>query len=258
MPFFSIIIPTFNAEEKIPFCLRSILEQSFAQFEVIVLDAASTDRTVEKIKQIGDPRVNIHVSKDRGIYDAMNKGISVARGKWLYFSGADDRFYGSHTLENVFRAISERPGLDILYGDVFSEQLQRIYDGAFTPAKLFDVNICHQSIFLKSEVFQSVGMYNIDYRAYADWDHNIRWMLTDRFSVAYIPETIAFFGAGGLSDNFSDPAFNRQKLLHYVGSSADRYDRALRKKILLYQAIDAKRKNNIFSFIWYRMKLLLS
>lgn len=74
----------------------SVLYQSHGDFEILIIDGLSMDRTLDVAQSFKDQRIKIHSEKDKGIYDAMNKGISLAKGKWVFFMGSDDRFYSRH------------------------------------------------------------------------------------------------------------------------------------------------------------------
>ena len=97
----TIIIPTYNCEKTIGDALDSILGQSIKEVEVLIVDGLSTDRTLEIVAQYQTKHANIvlHSEKDEGIYDAMNKGIGLAKGDWLYFMGSDDTLFENTTLE---------------------------------------------------------------------------------------------------------------------------------------------------------------
>jgi len=97
-PFFSIIIPTYNSSATISVALNSIIKQSYQNFEVIIVDGLSNDNTISIISQFQDDRIKIFSEKDKGVYDAMNKGINYANGKWIYFMGSDDYFYDNTIL----------------------------------------------------------------------------------------------------------------------------------------------------------------
>src|SRR5690606_23293701 len=83
-PTISIIIATYNCESDIKGCLDSIISQPFENWEVIIIDGESTDRTIEIIKEFNNEKVRLLSEKDNGIYDALNKGIKLAKGDWLY------------------------------------------------------------------------------------------------------------------------------------------------------------------------------
>src|SRR5947209_4479772 len=87
----SVIIPTFNLKACIRKCLESLREQTFRDFEILVIDGGSTDGTIKIVQEFASsfPRLTWRSEKDRGVYDAMNKGVAMARGDWVYFLGSD-------------------------------------------------------------------------------------------------------------------------------------------------------------------------
>src|SRR5688500_6210639 len=116
-PTFSIIIPTLNSEAHIKRCLESVLNQSFPNFEILIMDGLSVDRTLSIVKQENDARITTYSEKDLGIYDAMNKGITLANGKWLYFLGSDDVLYDNDVFQDVVQLL-EKTNCNVLYGDI--------------------------------------------------------------------------------------------------------------------------------------------
>ena len=175
------------------------------------MDGGSQDQTVETIQDItkGDSRVRIFSGKDRGIYDAMNKGIKCAEGRWLYFLGSDDCLTGSNILSQVAMELSDE-SCHLLYGNVWMNK--RVYDGVFSMDKLLRKNISHQGIFYRADVFEIVGNYRIDFRLHADWDFNIRCFLEHQLVVRYVSIVIASFAQGGVSSAHDQP-FLRESLL---------------------------------------------
>ena len=118
-PLFSIIIPTFNSSKTLKECLDSLFEQSFNSYEVLIIDSVSTDATLSVLKEYTSkyPNIKVYSEKDNGIYDAMNKGMSLAKGDWLYFLGSDDTFYNSRVLSHVSNAIGNTTK-KVVYGNV--------------------------------------------------------------------------------------------------------------------------------------------
>lgn len=110
---FSIIIPTYNSSATLGQALNSIIEQSFKDFEILIMDGASSDKTVAIAQKINDPRISIYSEPDSGVYDAMNKGIARARGEWVYFLGSDDWLINNTVLDKINAHIS--PDIDIIY-----------------------------------------------------------------------------------------------------------------------------------------------
>lgn len=205
---FSIIIPTYNSAATIFNCLKSILNQSFNNFEILVMDGLSKDSTLSIVNSFNDDRIKIYREQDLGVYDAMNKGISYAKGEWLYFLGSDDELYEKFILKKI-NSLSES-NIKIIYGNVIIDQDAgwakngQIYDGYFSKEKIIHNNICHQSIFYHKDVFNSIGLYNLKYPINADHDLNIRGCAL--YEYHYVDLIIAKFKGGGLSYHL-DPKF---------------------------------------------------
>jgi glycosyltransferase involved in cell wall biosynthesis len=199
----SIIIPTYNSSETLKKCLESVLNQSFEDFEVLIMDGNSNDSTVQIAKSYDNDKVKIFSENDCGVYDAMNKGIKTAKGEWLYFLGSDDELYEDLILKKIAYFSEGNP--KIIYGNVMVDQDAgwakngQIYDGLFSKEKIIQNNICHQSIFYHKDVFNSIGDYNLRYPINADHDFNIRACAL--FEFQYVDLIIAKFRGGGLSSN---------------------------------------------------------
>jgi len=202
-PFFSIVVPTLNSEATIAACLSNVLSQTFGDIEVVVADGLSTDATREIVAERAraDPRVRWDSARDHGIYDAMNRGMRLAHGQWLYFMGSDDALAEPDTLERV---ASQSQGQNVMYGNVKVEGDTpwaadgSVYDGRFSVRKLLTQNICHQALFYRRDFLESeVGNYSIGYRTCADWDLNLRCRAKTPFH--YLAMIVAVFRAGGQS-----------------------------------------------------------
>lgn len=225
-PLFSIIIPTKNSERLIERCVESVLNQTYTEFEILVIDGASTDRTVEIVRHYKDSRIRIFSEVDRGIYDAMNKGIELSNGIWLYFLGSDDSLYSKQVLHLIAPYCSQ--GVDVLYGNVHSRRFNGIYDGKFDEKKILKKNICHQAIFFRRSIFKVIGYFDLRYRAHADWDHNMRWLLSGDIKSQYVDQIIADYADGGFSSMGSDTLFKRERGLRYLLYSANFLPRSKR------------------------------
>jgi glycosyltransferase involved in cell wall biosynthesis len=201
IPVLSIIIPTFNSEETISATLESVVSQSFNSMEVLVMDGLSKDKTCEIVKEYESKYdfIRLISEKDEGVYDAMNKGISLTTGGYLYFLGSDDVFYEIETLENLF---SKTPfDIDVFYGDVLFKNSKRVYSGESNIQKLVydQVSICHQAIFYSRKTFDLIGNYNLKYFIHADYDFNIRCFRNEDLKIQYFDQIIAIFNEAGLS-----------------------------------------------------------
>jgi glycosyltransferase involved in cell wall biosynthesis len=206
---FSIIIPTFNAARSIDLALSSITQQRFSDFEVLVMDGESTDETLKIVDEHASrfSQIKIYSEKDKGIYDAMNKGVLKSQGEWLFFLGSDDSLIDEYVLQQVAEFLDTNE-LDVVYGNVHHGKLNAIYDGAFDEKKISFRNICHQSIFYRRAVFDNVGLFDISFKVLADWDHNFRWFFSDHIKNAHLDMTIARYADGGYSTVVRDERFN--------------------------------------------------
>lgn len=179
-------MPVFNGEDGLESSILSVVGQNCDNYEYIVVDGASTDGTLEIIRE-HESSIDYWISEpDRGIYDAMNKGVQLARGRWLYFLGSDD------TLRDSLRAVTQFLCDDqtVYYGNVFMTGSKRLFDGAFGPLKLSRHNICQQAIFYPRSLFE-VRQFELRYRLFADWEFNMRTYSDSRFKFQFIPVTIA-------------------------------------------------------------------
>ncbi len=203
-PLFSLIVPTLNVETTLCASLDSVSQQTCTDFELILVDGGSTDGTLDVAKDFASrlgERLVIHCGLDRGPYDAMNHGVSLSRGEWLFFLGADDILYDADTLARVASFIREHEPSDLVYGDVIMRSSALRYAGAFDLDRLlFEQNICHQAIFYRRELFAGIGPYNLRYRLWADWDFNIRCFSNPALVTRYMDIVVAHYDdTSGLS-----------------------------------------------------------
>ena len=217
MPFFSIIIPTYNSEKTLKKCLESVLFQSFNDFEILIMDGVSIDDTLEIAENFNDNRIKIFSEKDEGIYDAMNKGIDKSKGEWLYFLGSDDELYQETVLEKIYSTtiVTRRKiiyGNAKIVGDAGWAKDGDIYDREFDLEKILRKNICHQAIFYYRTVYQKLGKYNIGYNICADWDFNLRCFA--KYQFLYIEDIIAKFIGGNSSSVMIDNKFDSERWIN--------------------------------------------
>jgi len=205
-PYLSIIIPTRQAESTLQVALDSVLRQSFTDLEILVMDSVSTDHTLAIAREAAgrDGRVRVFAEPDKGVYDAMNKGIYQARGEFVYFLGSDDWLQDDKVLSDVF-SLSDKDRYDVIYGNVISPSYRGAYDGVFTYEKLLSRNVSHQACFYRRNLFARLGNYNLKYRAYADWEFNIRCFSDPQVRIRFVDRIIAGFGPGGLSSRHDVP-----------------------------------------------------
>lgn len=195
---FSIITVCRNAEKTIERTICSVIAQTYPRKEFIIVDGASADGTLGIVEKYRE-QIDVFVSEpDKGIYDAMNKGVSRATGEYVIFINADDYFYD----ETVLTHAAETPEADFLFGAQYDAK-----NGALKPAEnldaldvphLFFGQFAHQSIFARRDLFARFGMFDLNYRICADWDWILR-CIANGATTSRIDAPIAVFTVGGAS-----------------------------------------------------------
>lgn len=182
-PKFSIITITFNAAAVLRPTLQSVLAQNYKNYEYILVDGASKDDTVAVAKTSGIDFAHIVSEPDKGLYDAMNKGIRLATGDYLCFLNAGDAFHSPDTLEKIVAAIAHEEQLpDVLYGETAEVnddrqfiRMRRLQAPAHLTWKSFKQGmlVCHQAFYARRDIAPE---YNLKYRLSADVDWCIKVM----------------------------------------------------------------------------------
>lgn len=200
----SIITINYNNLEGLKRTYESVVSQTCQDFEWIIIDGGSTDGSKEFIEEHQEHFAYWCSEPDKGVYNAMNKGIARATGEYLNFMNSGDCFYDEHTLEKVF---SQELMADLIYGDWIRvypdhEEYKAAPPKAFYATVFFD-NVCHQAMFIKSKVLKQRG-YDDNMHILADWQRWIEMSLEGQ-TFQYIPLTICRFEATmGLSENVSE------------------------------------------------------
>jgi len=203
-PTISIITPTYNASASIEKAILCVANQSYRPIEHLIIDGLSTDDTVSIVKSYQGEfsHIRLFSNKDKGIYDAMNRGIDLNKGDWIYFLGADDLLFSDTVFselynEGHFNRDEVFYGNVLVVGDTSWAKDGTLYDGRFDLEKLFKNNICHQAIFYPASVIKKAGYFNRKYFIAADWEYNIRCYAVKEFF--HVDKTIAKFTGGGKS-----------------------------------------------------------
>lgn len=203
-PLFSIITVTYNASSTIGPTLESVKKQTFRDFEYLVMDGASADSTVTLAKEADIDGAKIFSSPDRGLYDAMNKGLAEASGQYVIFLNAGDTFHSDTTLEMIAKTIADNDTPGVVYGqtDIVDSSRRKIADRhLLAPEKLTlesfadGMVVCHQAFVALRRI---VPYFNMSYRFSADYDWCIQCLQHSRRNV-YIPDTIVDYLSEGVT-----------------------------------------------------------
>lgn len=200
----TIIIATYNSSKTIYHCLNSICNQHLQDWECIIVDGGSTDNTINIVQsfQKNDSRINYVSEKDKGIYDAFNKGLKLAQGYWIYYLGSDDLLLPNSMSEIMGKELTE---VDIVYGNISIKfpNHTSITVTPYNPSMLrYHMFSNHQAIIMKRSIIEKMDGFNIDYRMASDFDLMQRCYLA-KYKFKYVPVTIAQFSYSGLSSQFS-------------------------------------------------------
>lgn len=204
---FSIITVCFNSDKTIRDTIESVLSQQYSDIEYIIINGASTDKTQAIINEYADC-IDVVVNElDRGIYDAMNKGLSLATGDWIGFLNADDFYSDKSVLCTIAEQFQASPDSDLVYGDVIfvdqknQSQVIRHYRSAnFKAWKLrFGRMPPHPGTFITRRAYESVGKYSLEYQISADYEMFVRLLLVHRFKLTRLDRVLVKMRAGGLS-----------------------------------------------------------
>lgn len=199
----SVITVNRNNAHGLQLTMQSVLSQTYVDIEYIVVDGASTDNSVEVIEGFAsDMRLRWISEKDNGIYHAMNKGIRMANGKYLIFMNSGDEFYSNDVLKDVLVDINSIPA-DIYYGDVnlcYSNRcVVKTYPDKISKSFLYQNSLCHQTMFLKKDLFEKVGLYNENLRIIADWEWTIKAILKEKQTYKHLSTIVANYKMDGIS-----------------------------------------------------------
>lgn len=201
LPLLSIITVCYNARATLPITLVSLRRQSFQDYEYIVVDGASTDNTPRLLCEAGDLIDTLLSEPDKGIYDAMNKAVRLAKGEYVYFLNADDQFADDQVLSDVAQILRRFPQPDLLYGAAILDSAsgrQRQRFAHLTPKNLPFANLCHQAVFARRRLFDQLGGFDTEYAIVADLDWLVRVFRSPALR-RYVDRDICIYAAGGVS-----------------------------------------------------------
>ena len=201
----TIVTVCYNAESVIEKTMRSVLEQNYPDMEYIIIDGASKDGTLKVVQKVlndyPDRRVIYRSEPDKGIYDAMNKGVSIARGQWINFMNAGDCFYDHNTLSKIFNSQIEC-NISAIFGysrfvDALSGE-KKIVESSNEGLGKYMPN-CHQAAFVRTEELKE-RCFRIDYRIISDFIFFYH-LKKKGCQFLLLKEVIVNYDANGLSSN---------------------------------------------------------
>ncbi len=198
----SIITINYNNKVGLEKTIKSVVEQSFSDFEFIVIDGGSTDGSsdiVEKYKH----KITYSVSeRDKGIYDAQNKGIGVAKGEYCLFLNSGDYLLNTDVLQKV---VENNLSSDIIACDMQfdygEKKIVRQQPDSVSFFYMMDTSIWHPATFIKRTLFQKFGNYNLAYKTAADYDFFLKTVIVNNATYAHQHTVLSVFDTGGVSSD---------------------------------------------------------
>ena len=212
----SVITATWNSGKTIGDTLRSVLNQSFTNIEHIIKDGGSKDDTLEICKNFEQKyykdeckgrTINILSDKDKGIYDAMNQGVKAATGDVIGILNSDDFYTSDDVLARVAEEFEKNPELEAVYGDIHfvkDENLKKctryFSSRYFRPWALrFGFMPAHPSFYVRREVYEKYGLYDLNFRTSSDFEMMVRLFVKEKIHARYINKDFVTMRAGGES-----------------------------------------------------------
>jgi len=200
----SVVTTAYNSAATIGFTIESFLAQKHPEKEMLVIDGKSSDETLKIVESFGSNAIRIFSERDKGVYDAMNKGFRLFQGDVVGFLNSDDTFHDANALSDIAAAMQDS---DIVYGDLDmvmdhrSKRVFRSWRGGLFKRYSFQLGWVppHPTFYMRSEVVRKVGDYDLRYITTADYDYMLRALALNNFRVRYIPRVIADFQMGGIS-----------------------------------------------------------
>ena len=202
----SFIIPTYNSEKYIKECIVSILNKNYDNIEIIIVDGKSNDKTLELLKQYHHHITKIICEKDDGLYFAINKGISIAKGDIIKILSSDDLLTENsissiiELLEKGQMLTKEFCILSSLYRIDRESRIMKLWKK--TKSIGFFENYLHPTWYMSREVYENYGLYDTQYKIASDYDYYMR-LLKNKVELIESNEPLAMHRVGGISENYT-------------------------------------------------------
>lgn len=202
----SVITIVYNNQDSIASCIESVLSQTYNNIEHIVIDGASTDNTVAVIEKYKSQLAYFVSEKDKGLYNALNKGIKKATGDIIGILHSDDLYYENNTIEKVVNQFKST-NADLVYGEgIYVDKIETSIIKRIYPSKPFKKCYLkygwiplHTGIYVKKEVFEKYGFYDEGYSIASDYEISLRWFSNSNIKKVFLNEYLVRMRMGGKS-----------------------------------------------------------
>lgn len=233
-PLLSIVTINFNNLEGLKKTVSSVVSQTFTDFEYLIIDGNSVDGSVLFLETLNRPEIYWQSEPDTGIYNAMNKGIAKAKGKFLLFLNSGDALNGEAALQE-FISHEEFNG-DIIYGDYQFNKGHKKYPNKLSPAYFVKTSLPHQSTLFSSRIFEQMGGYDETYRMGADRAFYIKCYLSGKYTFKHVPYFLTLFDLSGISNDPEEKRLKKQEdtrmMKELYGDDYEKYKRQVADELL--------------------------
>lgn len=206
-PKVSIITVCYNSASTIKDTIESVVSQTYNNIEYIIIDGKSSDNTLEIVNKYQDKITKIISEKDNGFYDAINKGIKLARGEIIAVLNSDDLYEDNQVIENIV-ALFGKEKLDACYSDLVyvdrinTKKITRTWKSGYYKDGMFFKGWMppHPTFFVKKEIYKQFGDFNLEFKSAADYELMLRFIHKHKIKLGYLPRVIVRMRIGGMSN----------------------------------------------------------
>ena len=223
----TIITVTFNCQNTIKKTIESVINQTYKEIEYIVIDGNSKDNTNNIINNYKE-RITYYISEnDHGIYDAINKGIEIAKGEFIIILHSGDIFYNNSTIEQAVNQIQKNINTDIFFSNIFfvenldNKKITRRYSSEYFKPFMFRFGFmpAHTSTIIRKTCFENIGLYNVNYKIASDFDLLFNFIYLNKIKYKYIDMNFTYMTIGGVSTSgFKSIIRINNEILHSLKS----------------------------------------
>lgn len=204
----SVITVCKNSEKTISETIQSVLSQTYNDFELIIVDGKSTDNTLNIINDFKSDKIRLISENDTGIYNAMNKGVNLSTGDYLFFLNSDDKFLHNNVL-TIFAQEMEKTHSDLIFGTYFFINKNTGKYGIKQQRNLskFDLwQACplQPTLFYNKDLFEKHGLMEEKYKICADYEFSLRLILKNKVKFHYVDTPVTIFDTNGVSSSVSE------------------------------------------------------
>lgn len=202
----SIITVCYNSANTIEDTFKSIEAQTYENIEYIVVDGVSKDNTLEIAEKYKNIITHLISEKDSGLYDAMNKGITLASGGVIGILNSDDLYCDNNAIEKVMSIFNENEDLDSVYADIFyvdknnTDKIVRQWNSGKQKSFKNGWHPAHPTLFIKKEIYDRYGLFDLNFKIAADFEIMLRFLEKNQITTFYLPEHIMKMRLGGESN----------------------------------------------------------